>query len=56
MITVLHRGGSANGFGVPLFWREYTRNFISEDLTKNSNFFFMHFKFVKTNYFGRMSG
>ena len=27
IITVLHRGGPANYYGVPWFWREYTRNF-----------------------------
>ena len=31
MITVLHRGGPANDYGVPGFWREHTRNVISAD-------------------------
>ena len=42
MITALHRIGPANDYVVPLFWREYTRNFISADLTKESNFLIMH--------------
>ena len=31
MITVSHRGGPANDYGVPEFWREHTRNVISAD-------------------------
>ena len=35
MITVLHKGGPANDYGVPRFWREYyTKNFISADFTE----------------------
>ena len=34
MIAVLHRGGPANECGVPKFRREYVRNFVSADLTK----------------------
>ena len=42
MIRVLHRGGPANDYDVPWFWRVYARIFISADLTKNSNLFFVH--------------
>ena len=31
-VLVLHRGGPANDYGVPGFWRESTRNFFSANL------------------------
>ena len=36
MITVLHRGGLANDYGIPLILGYYIRNIISKDLTKKT--------------------
>ena len=35
MITVLHRGGPANGYGIPRIIGYYIRNITSIDLKKN---------------------
>ena len=44
-----------NDYDVLRFWREYTRDSIFVDVTKNLNFFFNHGKFVKIIFWGDVS-
>ena len=52
MITDYIGGVWPNDYGVPIFWREYTRDFIFVDVAKNWNFFFKRGKFVKIIFSG----